>query len=644
MQENTTKIIGVCVADISTDYNDRFFEAFKRLAHEFHFKVLFFSAFSPLYWDQKHDIGEGNIYQLIDTDVLDGLIMLTITIKNELVRESIIEHAKKRDIPVISIEYPLEGSLSIIYEYKSTIRKLLSHLIDDHGYRRINFIAGPKDNLFSEERLQVYRDVLTEHQIPVEEARIGYGDFWYGPTHTVVQSFIYSDLPMPEAIVCANDSMAIAAIQYLTDHGYNVPEDVAVTGFDGIEEALDFYPPITTVRYDIDATISRTFRIMRNLLQGKEIDEPLEIVSEIVYGSSCGCQSNKQNSMTKYNNRTHKLHSRLNDHRHFSETQIYMAADLTDNDSFFGVFNNLMQYADEFRSNKFWLCIVDDFLVEQEELSDIIDKANFHRSGYSDKMNIMLSRINGEWQGLIDFNTSALLPNLSTILEDEDALMFCPLHVLDMTIGYVVLAYDSEMMNMEYLYQFLMNISNALENTKTHQRQQNIISSLENKYIHDPMTGLFNRRGFYQRVQPLFEQCAKTNTPFVLVSADLNGLKTINDTYGHADGDIAISTVGQALAQESSASATCARFGGDEFVAAWACNSSSSEEEAAFRKRIQNYLDEFNASSGKPYTISSSLGIVVAVPSEDITLDEFIKVTDEKMYEEKVKYHQTHKR
>lgn len=51
--------------------------------------------------------------------------------------------------------------------------------------------------------------------------------------------------------------------------------------FDGIEEALDFYPPITTVRYDIDATISRTFRIMRNLLQGKEIDEPLEIVSRL---------------------------------------------------------------------------------------------------------------------------------------------------------------------------------------------------------------------------------------------------------------------------------------------------------------------------------------------------------------------------
>ena len=158
----------------------------------------------------------------------------------------------------------------------------------------------------------------------------------------------------------------------------------------------------------------------------------------------------------------------------------------------------------------------------------------------------------------------------------------------------------------------------------------------------DPLTEIRNRRYLIEYLENQLSQDEKKKHCAVLIDLDL--FKSVNDTYGHADGDIAISTVGQALAQESSASATCARFGGDEFVAAWACNSSSSEEEAAFRKRIQNYLDEFNASSGKPYTISSSLGIVVAVPSEDITLDEFIKVTDEKMYEEKVKYHQTHKR
>lgn len=54
-------------------------------------------------------------------------------------------------------------------------------------------------------------------------------------------------------------------------------------------------------------------------------------------------------------------------------------------------------------------------------------------------------------------------------------------------------------MNMEQLYQFLMNVSTALETMKVHQRQQNIISSLENKYIHDPLTGLLKQTRFLSK-------------------------------------------------------------------------------------------------------------------------------------------------
>lgn len=639
MSEKATKLIAVCAADMSIDYNDRFFEAFKKHASRFGFKILFFTAFSPLYWQQKHDTGEGSIYRLINPHLLDGIIMLSETIKNDNLRHYITTHANEAGIPIISIEHPVDGCINILYEYETTMRKLIQHLIDDHGCRKINFISGVKDNPFSEERLAAYKSVLKENHIPIEEERIGYGEFWYGPTQKVVQNFLDSSLPFPDAIVCANDSMAIAAIQYLNEHGYNVPEDVAVTGFDGIEEALDFIPPLTTIRYDMDGTVLRCFRIMTSLLVHKEPEEPLQILSEIVYGSSCGCQTSSKNALTKYNRMTTKLHSRLNDHRHFNEIQIYMAANLTDNDSFFGVFDSIKQYADEFRSDKFWLCIVDDFLVEQEELSDIIDKSNFHRNGYSAKMNMMLSRINNEWQGITDFNTSDLLPDLTNILKDEDALMFFPLHVLDQTIGYVAIAYDYERMNMEHMYHFVMNISNALENTKNHLRQKNIIASLENKYIHDPMTGLFNRRGFSQRVEPLYNKCQENGQAIFIVSADLNGLKPINDTYGHADGDIAISTVGQALSHVSPSNATCARFGGDEFVAAWQADTM---DETEFRQKMQKYLDDFNASSGKPYRISSSIGVVIGVPNDSITLDEFIKFADEKMYKEKVKFHQEH--
>lgn len=630
--EKKQRLIAVCSADINSDYNDRFLYAFHKLAKQFQFKVLFFNSFSSLYALEKHDIGESNIYQLINHDLIDGMVILSETIKNDGIREGIAKRALTHHIPVVSIEHPIEGCYNIVYDYNETMLKLINHLIEDHHYQRINFLAGIKDNSFSEDRLNVYRKALTDHGIPVEEERIAYGEFWSVPTKAAIDQFLNSDLPFPEAIVCANDSMAIASIQFLKDAGYRVPEDVAVTGFDGIEEALEHVPPITTIRYDFENTVQTAYQILTDCFSGKTPSTSQRIASKIIRGASCGCHATVNHS---YNKLIRKLHSRLDAHRSFNEIQIAMSADLTDNETFQGVFHNLMRYADNFYTNKFWLCIVDDFLNEQEELSDIMTESAFKRNGYSSAMDMMLSRINGEWQGIIDFPTSDLLPNLDNILKEEDNLMFLPLHVLEQTIGYVAIVYNCEKMVMTHIYQFLMNISNALKTTKTHQRQQNILTSLENKYVHDPMTGLFNRRGFYQRVQPLFDSCIMEENTIMVISIDLNGLKYINDTYGHADGDIAISTVGRAISETLPEDATCARFGGDEFVAA--CISKDTEEDV--RNRMNQFLDSFNASSDRPYEVSASIGIVSAVPNQGITLDEFIKAADEKMYEEKAKHH-----
>ena len=274
---------------------------------------------------------------------------------------------------------------------------------------------------------------------------------------------------------------------------------------------------------------------------------------------------------------------------------------------------------------------------EKEVLADIIEESSFKRIGYSTRMDIMLSRENGEWQGITDFDTSVLLPKLEEVLEEENNVMFLPLHVLEQTIGYVALVFDPDIMRMNYAYQFFMNISNALETTKTHQRQQAIINNLEIKYIHDPMTGLFNRRGFYQRLEPVYNICAKESCKVLVMSVDLNGLKQINDTYGHADGDIAITTIGKALSYVASDKHTCARFGGDEFVVAGPVENDEEGEE--FYKEVLAYLDRFNEKSNRPYQVSASIGYVTGTPDNGITLDEFIKAADEKMYQEKVRYH-----
>jgi diguanylate cyclase (GGDEF)-like protein len=628
------KYIAVCLAGIAEDYNDVLVNAFYSLADSFGYKLLFFNSFSSLYYFEKHDIGESNIFHLMNYERLDGIIMLSETIKHDDVRNEIVEQAKRYKVPVISIDHYIEGCYNINFQYEKAMEAIVTHLIEEHGYTRINFIAGLPDNKFSDERLEAYKRVLESHGIPVEEGRIGYGGFWSVPTEKVIDDFLSSSLEFPEAIVCANDAMAIAAVKFLTMAGYRIPDDIAVTGFDGIPEALEHLPKITTAKHDYYTAAQSAFALLKKYFQGEQIPAQSWVDSVFVEGGSCGCNVGDDGM---YSTLVRNLYERLDDYNRFSRDQIAMTADLTDNDSFQGVFDNLMKYSDNFCSDKFWLCIVDDFLSQKEVLADIIKESVFKRMGYSSTMDVMLSRINGEWMGMTDFSTSLMLPKLDEVLKAENNIMFFPLHALEQTIGYVALVYHPKKMRMTYAYQFFMNISNALETTRTHQRQQAVINSLENKYVHDPMTGLFNRRGFYQRLQTVFQNCVEKSGLLMVVSVDLNGLKQINDTYGHADGDIAISTIGRALADVASDKITCARFGGDEFIAAGQVN--TEEEAEQFCQDIVRYLGEFNAQSGKPYEVSASIGRISGVPNKNITLDEFIKIADEKMYEDKVRYH-----
>lgn len=632
--DKNTKFIAVCIAGINIEYNDSALAAINSLAERFHYKILYFNSFSSLYYMSKHDIGESSIFRLINYNIIDGMILMTETIKSEEIRQEILEKANIHDIPVVSIDHFVKGCYNVNFEYKNSMKKIVEHLVEMHGFTRLNFINGEPDNEFSQERLEAYQEVLEQHGIPFEEERVGYGYFRHDPVKDVIRQFLDSGLPFPEAIVCANDSMAIAAVEFLKEAGYRVPEDVCVTGFDGIREALEHIPLITTSKHDYHGMILRAMELLDDYFQGKEIGEQNWVETKPIFTESCRCgnvNSQKGSSFTR------ELYNRIDNWEHFQRRQIALAADLTDNDSFQGIFDNLKKYEDNFQSDRFWLCIVDDFLNQKENLMDIIEESSYKRVGYSASMDVMLSKEGDEWLGLTDFHTASLLPGLERVLQEEKNVMFLPLHVLDQTIGYVALVYAPDKMNMYFTYQFLMNISNALENTRIHQIQQAIINNLELKYVHDPMTGLFNRRGFYQRLETVYSDCIATHQLLAVVSVDLNGLKQINDTYGHADGDIAISTIGKALVHVFPSEFTCARFGGDEFVVSGQAASVKQVEECC--DEVKQYLADFNQKSGKPYQVSGSIGYVARIPDGGISLDEFIKAADEKMYEDKVRYH-----
>ena len=154
--------------------------------------------------------------------------------------------------------------------------------------------------------------------------------------------------------------------------------------------------------------------------------------------------------------------------------------------------------------------------------------------------------------------------------------------------------------------------------------------------MRDSLTGLYNKNGFdwYKK------DYIKKMPARVRVSAlffDLNGLKAINDTYGHSEGDFAISVLGQAISHTLSGHELSARTGGDEFNVILEGDSDVAE---LFLKNVGKYLENYNRLSDKEYKVSTGMGYANGVITDEYSLNELIKEADRRMYENKKLYKQ----
>lgn len=147
----------------------------------------------------------------------------------------------------------------------------------------------------------------------------------------------------------------------------------------------------------------------------------------------------------------------------------------------------------------------------------------------------------------------------------------------------------------------------------------------------DALTRLMNRRGFLPTAEHQLEVAKRKREPMALMFLDLDGLKNVNDTIGHAAGDGMITEAAYVMRQTFRASDLIARMGGDEFCVLFAADSEAAATGAALR--LQEAVDAANAQEGRPFELAMSAGIAMFDPEQPITLDELIAAADEKMYE-----------
>jgi LacI family transcriptional regulator len=173
------------------------------------------------------------------------------------------------------------------------------HLQVEHGCRRIAMIAGPRDMIASIDRYAGYVTALQEEGRLPDPSLTVYSDFTRRGGYRAMNEILASPSGMPDAVFVASDAMASGALQALRDSGLRVPDDVAVMGFDGLEETLVSRPILSTV---VQPTIDEGREAVRALLE--LLDHPGRapiqrlLPTTLALRRSCGCAREAEPALT----------------------------------------------------------------------------------------------------------------------------------------------------------------------------------------------------------------------------------------------------------------------------------------------------------------------------------------------------------
>lgn len=236
-------------------------------------------------WSQSHNA----IFELVGPETVDALLVLSSCLASQSGQSGLEQlFARYRSLPCCSLGVEIPGVPSIVLDNRSGMQCAVEHMIQEHGCRRLLFLAGIPNNPEAQERLDAYKSTLERHDMPFDPDLVATGRFVREGARGAVLDLLERGVPF-DAVVAANDAMAVGAIEALRKVGRRVPRDVPVTGFDDTELARVGNPPLTTVRQPLKAMVRLAIRLLEQQLQGQEVPLVSRLGAEFVSRRSCGC-------------------------------------------------------------------------------------------------------------------------------------------------------------------------------------------------------------------------------------------------------------------------------------------------------------------------------------------------------------------
>lgn len=591
-----------------------------------------YSSSSKLEPLEEDNLGEENIFRLPDLKQFDGVIAMTNTCATDYEIQMLQDQVKEAGIAGVSLEWPLEGLDYFGADNYSGMFEVAEHLVTAHGLKKFVFISGPDDNEESNTRLQAVRDALAKHELFLEDNDVICGYFSHYLVTKLLNEWLDAGNELPQAFVCANDAMAMAASAVLQRRGHRVPEDVAVTGFDCLESARQSNPSITSVGRGWDELGYRCMEHLLKKIEGNSVPKEVLIPSTMVVGESCGCHP-EENELDEVKREAayEEIMGNVVFNHHFRD--IYKVIRKVKNRELANrAIENVFAEDSKFEGDNFAVCLNDDFFASAYEGKKL------RTEGYSTKVETLCCFKDGRSNPVQYFEHKSLLPPIYGEKEEPTLYIFAPLHIEAESFGYVCFIDNLGVFKNYDLYNWTQYLNQYLEQIRQNIRMESMNERLTELSVRDVLTGVYNRTGYEIKALPYLQMCKDEGKNAVMMIADINRMKVINDKYGHLQGDLAIQIVAESISNAVPVEWIVVRYGGDEFLVVGDCESQLKAEE--IKRKVLEEVRRTGIREKVEFPLSVSLGAVWMNEGEQLDLEECFKKADDAMYIMKKKAHE----
>ena len=624
------KRIAVFTNGFSNEFIEKVVTGLQKKAAEDNVDVFVFVTYCSANENELQNKCQLNIFHLPDPDTFDGAIMLTNTYNFPDEQERVCARFQRAGVPMLSLEVEVPNMSCIKTENYQGIRELALHLVEHHNAKKIIFVNGIEGNVENGIRRQALIDVLKEHDIELyDEFKC---DFGFYTAYLQMTWFLDAGKELPDAVVCANDNMALGVNSALAEHGFSVPEDVLLTGFDMIKDGQHNFPILSTVSRGWDKFGEIAYEKLKYQIENPDERFTEEYHSYFVPSESCGCPASAEAVKNRFsairNSYFENLQQSIID-IFFQRMQIPLSLANKKEDFFekgISNTNDIPQLGQDY-----CLCTEPEFFeLDDEQYPERI-------RGYSSHMDILYEFRGGKRQSLRQFDSKELYPGYAHEEGRSNLYIFAPMNYLNFIIGYIAIKNSPKLLFNLDLGMFVKNMNAQLFSMRRHIFSERKNLELKKIYMTDALTGLYNRMGCEKVLYDYISARKGQNLKSILVFADIDRMKTINDVYGHLKGDFAIKATAEAFKSCSPEEWLYGRYGGDEFIAVGPCPEFDTIEQLI--KHISESMTKEFDSLNLGFILHASIGYTVIEPGDDENIDDYIDRADKYMYAEKEKYH-----